>query len=137
MVTGAGGAIGRTIVLQFARDGVTNIAGIDLSPSALESVGSEVATLFPEVEFLPLTGDLSSEVQVESMFQQTIAKFQRLDYVVNNAGIGGPFTPTSEGDLAAFERVMSVNLKGLWLCERAALKQMLTQEPLAPQPLSP
>jgi NAD(P)-dependent dehydrogenase (short-subunit alcohol dehydrogenase family) len=137
LVTGAGGSIGQAIVQQFARDGVTKIAGIDISASALKSVAAHLSSFFPAVEFLALTCDLADEGQVEAAFQQAISKFYRLDYVVNNAGIGGPFAPTSESDVAALERVMNVNLKGVWLCERAALKQMLTQEPLALQEYSP
>lgn len=122
---------------QFARDGVTKIAGVDISASALDSVAASLASLFPAVEFQALTCDLADEAQVEAAFQKAVSRFSRLDYVVNNAGIGGPLVPTTESDVTALERIMSVNLKGVWLCERAALKQMLRQEPLPLQESAP
>ncbi|KFY50306.1 hypothetical protein V496_09415 [Pseudogymnoascus sp. VKM F-4515 (FW-2607)] len=137
LVTGAGGSIGQAIVQQFARDGVTKIAGVDISVSALDSVAASLASLFPAVEFQALTCDLADEAQVEAAFQKAVSRFSRLDYVVNNAGIGGPLVPTTESDVTVLERIMSVNLKGVWLCERAALKQMLRQEPLPLQESAP
>ena len=129
-ITGAGGSIGCACVLQFARDGATNIAGLDISAKGLEATESEVQKQFPGVEFLKLVGDLSSEEQVEEAIQKTVTAFGRLDYAVNNAAIASPFKVTHESTTADFDRVLGINLRGTWFCERAELRQMLKQEPL-------
>lgn len=88
------------------------------------------------MEFLPLALDLTQESEVESAIQKTVAKFGRIDYAINNAGIGQPLKPTSETDVADFEKVMAVNLKGVFLCEKHELRQMEKQEPVVPRDYS-
>jgi NAD(P)-dependent dehydrogenase (short-subunit alcohol dehydrogenase family) len=127
-VTGAGGSIGEACVLQFARDGVTRIAGADLSVTGLERTASALRKEYPAVNFISLMADLSDELQVQRVFQQIIKRFGRIDYAVNNAAIAAPLSSSSEGDFKALEKVLDVNLKGVWLCEREELKLMLTQE---------
>lgn len=84
----------------------------------------------PDLDYLPITVDISDEEQVILAFEATVSKFGRIDYAINNAAIAAPFLPTAETTLADFERVQRVNVRGTWLCEREALKQMLKQEPL-------
>jgi NAD(P)-dependent dehydrogenase (short-subunit alcohol dehydrogenase family) len=79
---------------------------------------------------LKLVADLSSEEQVEGAIQKTVAAFGRLDYAVNNAAIASPFKVTHESTTADFDKVLGINLRGTWFCERAELRQMLKQEPL-------
>jgi NAD(P)-dependent dehydrogenase (short-subunit alcohol dehydrogenase family) len=81
--------------------------------------------------------NLGNEEQVEATFKKVVEKFGRIDYVVNNAAIGSPLLPSTELSSAIFDRIISVNLRGTWLCERAALKQMITQTPLEKEPGSP
>jgi NAD(P)-dependent dehydrogenase (short-subunit alcohol dehydrogenase family) len=57
-------------------------------------------------------------------------KFGRLDYAVNNAAVGASLRPTTEVPASDYDRVLSINLKGTWLCERAELKIMEAQSPL-------
>jgi len=109
---------------------VTKIAGLDLSPTSLQETSSILAQEFPKVEFLQLVVDLSNESQVEVTYQKVVEKFGRIDYAVNNAAISSPLLPSTELSSGIFDRIMSVNLRGVWLCERAALKQMVTQTPL-------
>jgi NAD(P)-dependent dehydrogenase (short-subunit alcohol dehydrogenase family) len=81
--------------------------------------------------------NLGDEEQVESTFKKVVEKFGRIDYVVNNAAIGSPLLPSIELSSAIFDKVISVNLRGTWLCERSALKQMITQTPLEKELGSP
>ncbi|KAK5047283.1 hypothetical protein LTR84_006805 [Exophiala bonariae] len=130
LITGAGGALGRAITLQFARDGVRRIAALDLSDKGLTETAEALKSEVPNVEFLPISVDIGDEEQVIRAFGSTVSKFGRIDYAINNAAIAAPFLPTGETTIADFERVQRVNLRGTWLCEREALKQMVNQEPL-------
>lgn len=77
--------------------------------------------------------DVSKEESINSAVDQTVQRFSRLDIAVNNAGIGVG-GPTDQLSLEDWRKVMSVNLDGLWLCQRAQIRQMLRQEPLDPPP---
>lgn len=129
-VTGAGGCVGRAVVQQFARDGVTKIAGLDVSLTGLTEFEGILKTEFPSVSFLPLVVDITKQAEVEDAVAQTVAKFGRLDYAVNNASVTQSMRPTTEADPSEFDKVIGINLKGTWLCERAELQQMLKQDPL-------
>ncbi|OCL14886.1 NAD(P)-binding protein [Glonium stellatum] len=129
-ITGAGGAIGRACVLQFARDGVTRISAVDISRASLQETADIVAAQFPAVEFLQNLADVTDEESVKTIFENTITRFGRIDYAVNNAAIGSPLLPTSEALSSDYDRVLTINLKGTWLCERSQLKIMAGQSPL-------
>ncbi|OQV03078.1 hypothetical protein CLAIMM_08174 [Cladophialophora immunda] len=130
LVTGAGGALGRAIALQFARDGVRRIAGLDLSDKALNETAASLSAEVLDVDFLPIAVDISDEEQVARAFKSTVDRFGRIDYAINNAAIAAPFVPTGETTLEAFEKVQKINLRGTWLCEREELRYMVKQEPL-------
>jgi len=118
------------VVQQFARDGVTKIAGLDVSLTGLTEFEGILKTEFPSVSFLPLVVDITKQAEVEDAVAQTVAKFGRLDYAVNNASVTQSMRPTTEADPSEFDKVIGINLKGTWLCERAELQQMLKQDPL-------
>jgi NAD(P)-dependent dehydrogenase (short-subunit alcohol dehydrogenase family) len=84
----------------------------------------------PEIEFLPVTVDISDEKQIADAFRQVVDKFSRIDYAINNAAIASPFVTTGDAEVQDFDRVQRINLKGTWLCEREELRQMMKQEPL-------
>lgn len=121
--------MGRAICLQFAQDGVRRISGLDISESALNETESVLLQGFPDVVFYKLVADLTREEEVQLAIQETVLKFGRIDYAVNNAGIGQPLKPTSETKLADFDTVMAVNVRGVFLCEKYELLQMQEQEP--------
>ena len=116
---------------------MTRIAGLDLSSTALQETAKALQQEFPKVVFLELVMNLGDEEQVEATFKKVVEKFGRIDYLVNNAAIGSPLLPSTELSSATFDKIMGVNLKGTWLCERAALTQMVTQVPLEKGPGSP
>lgn len=78
--------------------------------------------------------DTSKEDSVNSAVNQTIKQFGRVDIAINNAGIGGAQKQTHDQELKDWQRVMDVNINGVWLCQRAQIRQMLKQEPLTPPP---
>jgi NAD(P)-dependent dehydrogenase (short-subunit alcohol dehydrogenase family) len=100
----------------------------DLSQEGLEKVSRELKEVDSKVESLLVVGDMSSEADVGRMMEEAVRKFGSVHYCINSAGVTSkPRVRTHELDTEAFDRVMNVNLRGLWLCERAQIRQFLKQ----------
>jgi len=125
LVTGAGSGIGREIALLFARQGAQVVIA-DRDAAAAETVAGEVAAQAGAASAQPL--DVADEAQVQAAFAAVAQRFGRLDILVNNAGIShvGNILETSADD---WDRVMGVNARGVFLCTKAGVAQMLAQEP--------
>lgn len=124
LVTGAATGIGRATALAFAKRGCSVvIADIDLSRT--EVVADEIRAMGTEA--LAVRADVASPADVESLHQATLDAFGRLDYACNNAGIEGLQAPMTETTLENFDRVIGVNLRGLFLCMQAQLPIMIRQ----------
>jgi NAD(P)-dependent dehydrogenase (short-subunit alcohol dehydrogenase family) len=125
LVTGAGSGIGREIALLFARQGAQVVIA-DRDTAAAEKVAAEIGAAGGAAVTQAL--DVADEAQVQSAFTDLAGRFGRIDVVVNNAGIShvGNILETSAAD---WDRVMSVNARGVFLCTKAAVAQMLAQEP--------
>jgi NAD(P)-dependent dehydrogenase (short-subunit alcohol dehydrogenase family) len=124
LVTGAGSGIGRATALAFAEQGARVVVN-DRDTDG----GDETVRLIVEQggEAVLLVADVSLAQDVEGLITKVVETFGRIDFAFNNAGIEGPSHPVAEGDEAAWDRVIDVNLKGTWLCMRAELRQMLAQ----------
>ena len=116
LVTGGGQGIGRGIALHLAANGFTVVI-FDLDAEAAIETAHEA-----NGRIVPLVGDVSDETAVADLLAQIDRDFGRLDGLVNNAGIAGPFTgPPEELQLADWNRVLAVNLTGAFLlCKHAA-----------------
>jgi 2-keto-3-deoxy-L-fuconate dehydrogenase len=125
VVTGAGSGIGREIALLFARQGA-HVLIADRDAVGAETVAGEVAAQGGAATTQPL--DVADEAQVQAVFTEVAQLFGRIDIVVNNAGIShvGNILETSADD---WDRVMNVNARGVFLCTKAGVAQMLAQEP--------
>jgi NAD(P)-dependent dehydrogenase (short-subunit alcohol dehydrogenase family) len=126
-VTGAASGNGRAIVGRLLRDGAS-VAAVDVDPAALERTRAEDWADAGE-RVLCVGGDVADPADVDRAFAAALERFGRLDLLVNNAGInGGPEARgLLETPLAAFDRVWGVNVRGAFLCCRAALPTMLAQ----------
>lgn len=131
-ITGAGSGIGKYTAYSFAKQGVRSFALIDRNP--LTDTVSQLKKDYPDVQIKAIEMDVTSESAVDHSIAQTAKEFGRIDYAVNNAGIGGKMVTTEDADLEDFERVLSVNTKAVWLCQRAQIRQMLKQEKLSDSP---
>lgn len=131
LVTGAGGGIGAAIAKTFIRAGCTRIVITDLQRHSLKTTHQNILQVEPKSEVLVLDGDISNETFVEFLISKTQQTFSRLDYVVNCAGILGADLRSTETSADAFDLVQRVNVRGTWLCARAAIRQMMKQEPLS------
>ena len=115
LVTGGGQGIGRGIALHLAAKGFTVVI-FDLDAEAAIETAHEA-----NGRIVPLVGDVSNEAAVADLLAQIHRDFGRLDGLVNNAGIAGPFTgPLEELQLADWNRVLAVNLTGPFLLARHA-----------------
>lgn len=122
-VTGAGRGIGAATALRLAEDGAHVIlADIDTegckqAAAAVEKVGSQA---------LAVSCNVADREAVETAIQQGVERFGRLDILVNNAGVAhvGSALTTPEED---FDRLMQINVRGVYLCTRSALGHMRTQ----------
>lgn len=121
LVTGGAHGIGRACVERFVADGAqVVIADVDLDEAkALERACDDRAW--------SVAVDVTSEASVEDLVAQTVSRFGRLDVAVNNAGI--LFTSElAETAFADWKRLFDVNVHGVFLCAKAAAKQMTTQQ---------
>ena len=122
LVTGAGSGIGRAASLAFAREGARVVASdVDL-PGGEETV-ARIKLGGGEAVFI--RADVSLVAEVESLVGQTVDTYGQLDCAHNNAAIEGQRALLHEYSEEVWDRVMSVNLKGLWLCMKFEILRML------------
>lgn len=122
--------IGQAVAAAFAAEGCTRIAICDTSLEGLNETAKQLNATkiaeFVEIEIVKV--DVSNSSAVHSMIDQIVARWGRVDYVVNSAGIQGPSLRSTDLDPADFDIINDINYRGLWLCSRAQLSQMLKQE---------
>ena len=125
LITGAGRGIGRAIAGAFAAEGAKlalaarTRAELDETARMVENAGAET---------LVVLADVTDESDVKSMVEQTLARFQTIDILVNSAGIAGPVGPVQANDVSEWVRTVQVNLIGSFLCCHAVLPVMLGQD---------
>lgn len=124
LITGAGAGLGFACAQAFA-DAGARLAITDISQDALDKAVTELESSGTEV--LGLLNDASNSDDVEALLNAIVKRFGRLDIAVNNAGTATPLQEFHEVGEAEFDRVMAVNLKGVWLCMQAEIRQMLQQ----------
>ena len=123
LVTGSGRGIGRAIALRLADAGAA-VAVSDMDADAAESVAGEIRDGGGTA--LAVAADVSDEAAVKSMVRACADELGGLDVVVNNAGIFPP-CPVLGMETAMFDRVIAVNLRGVFLCTREAAAAMVDQ----------
>ncbi|MFJ4219458.1 SDR family oxidoreductase [Curtobacterium luteum] len=122
VVTGGGTGIGRSAALSLAADGWTVVvAGRRAAP--LDEVAAQSERI------VAVVADVAVEADVRRLFDDTVARFGRVDLLFNNAGTGAPATPFDELTLDTWDAVLSVTLTGSFLCAREAFRVMRTQSP--------
>lgn len=124
IVTGASSGIGKATALKFAQSGA-NVVVADVS----EKGGQETLSMIQEGEGngLFVKCNVSQSHDVQNLVEETVNRFGKIDAVFNNAGIEGQMGNTLECTEENFDKVISVNLKGVWLCMKYELEQMLKQ----------
>ena len=129
LITGGGGGIGRATALAFAREG----GRVAVADVAIEAARETVALVNAAGgQAISLSGDVTRDAEVRAMIEDVVRTYGRLDCAFNNAGIAGyqvdaAGKKTADWSEEAFDRMVAVNLKGVWLCMRHELKQMEAQ----------
>lgn len=128
VVTGSASGIGRAIALRFAAEGASVVVS-DVRPDPRE--GGRPTEELAGDRGVFIAADVSRWEDVDRLVGATLERFGRLDVMVNNAGISGryskPLLETTEED---WDAIMAVNLRGVFLCCKRAIAQMVEQEPI-------
>lgn len=124
LVTGGTSGIGRETAVLFAKAGAKVVVAGRREPEGKETVELIRAA---GGDGLFLKADVSKASEVEALIQKTVEKFGRLDAAFNNAGIEGVWVPLIKQTEEDWDRTIDVNLKGVWLCLKYEILQMLKQ----------
>lgn len=129
LITGAARGIGRATALLFAKEGA-RVAAADISAEATKSTVDEINAAGGQA--IAIAADVTKRAEVDAMIARAVSAFGRLDCAFNNAGISGwqvgaGGKRTADWPEKAVDRMLEVNLKGVWLALRAELEQMVRQ----------
>ena len=122
LVTGGASGIGKAAALAFAREGARVLAA-DVNVEGGEETVRDIKDLGADAAFVRV--DVSVDADVQEMVAEAVGRFGRLDVAVNNAGIEGALAPTAEYPEEMWDRVLAVNLTGVWRCMRREIPEML------------
>ncbi|WP_069865776.1 glucose 1-dehydrogenase [Pseudomonas citronellolis] len=124
LVTGAAAGMGLATARAFAQSG----ASVVLADRDGKRAAEEAANIVAEGgTAIGLACDVSDELQVAALVARTVAEYGRLDMAFNNAGVMAKLAPTAEATSEEFDRVIGINLRGVWLCMKYELQQMQRQ----------
>ncbi|MEH2079119.1 MAG: glucose 1-dehydrogenase [Nostoc sp.] len=124
LVTGGTTGIGRATAIAFGAAGAKVVfsgrrdAERETTSAMIREIGAEC---------LFVRSDVSSETEVKALIEKTVASYGRLDFAFNNAGFGRPPKPLHEQSVEDFDSMMATNLRGVFLCMKYEIQQMLTQ----------
>ncbi|MGY4830885.1 SDR family oxidoreductase [Sphaerotilaceae bacterium SBD11-9] len=124
LVTGGGGGIGRATALAFVREGA-KVAVVDVNAAAAQAVADEIVAAGGDA--IAIATDISRGEQVAAMVETVVGRFGRLDIAFNNAALDLEHEPLHKISEEMFDRLVSVNVKGTWLCMKHEIEQMLKQ----------
>ncbi len=121
IVTGAGGGIGAAVVRALVARGYA-VAAVDRDAAPVDALAAELGE-----QVLAVAADVSTAEGAEAYVQATLERFGRIDHLHNNAGIEGRAVAIEESDPADFDRVLTVNARGVYLGMRAVLPHLYAQ----------
>ena len=122
LVTGANSGIGKAVAIALANDGANVVVNYITHPEAADEVVKKIENNGGNA--IAIKADVSNESEVQSMFQQMIAKYGTIDILINNAGLQKDAS-VENMTLADWQLVINVNLTGQFLCAREAVKEFV------------
>jgi len=122
LVTGGSSGIGKACALAFSRAGAIVTIVADINQEGLDQTVSEM-----EGEGLSIRLDVSKPDQVKNLIDEVVKRYGRIDCAINNAGVEGTLAPTTDCTEENWDKVININLKGIWLCMKYEIPQMLKQ----------
>ncbi|PYI04187.1 NAD(P)-binding protein [Aspergillus sclerotiicarbonarius CBS 121057] len=135
-ITGAASGIGKATAYSLAQHGVRQLAIADINFPAAQDTAHDLQSQFSDVQALPLNLNVADPASIKSAITKTVARFGRIDYAVNSAGIVGSTAYSSEHDIADWQKTLDVNLNGVWMASREEIAVMMTQEKMDDSPRS-
>ena len=125
LVTGGSSGLGRATAIAFAKAG----AKVSIADIA-DDGGAETIRIIEQAggEAIYIHADMRNEADIRMMVEKTVATFGRLDFAYNNAGISGGARPDEYWDSAIFDDTFAINARGVYLCMKYEVAQMLTQD---------
>ena len=124
LVTGAVSGLGSATAKAFAEAGASVVLA-DWNEKEVKASAKELADKGYQTLAIPC--DVSDDAQVEAMVKQTVATFGRLDAAYNNAGVQNVLAETADSPRDDYDRIMGINLRGVWSCMKFELQQMRAQ----------
>jgi NAD(P)-dependent dehydrogenase (short-subunit alcohol dehydrogenase family) len=124
LVTGAASGLGLATAKAFAESGAAVVLA-DWNEKAVQTAAEELAA--QRHKTLAIRCDVSDDAQVEAMVKQTVVTFGRLDAAYNNAGVQNVLAETADSPRDDYDRIMAINLRGVWSCMKFELQQMREQ----------
>jgi len=124
LVTGGSSGIGRATALAFARDGAKVVIAArreNLGQAVVQEIKKEAG------EAIFIKTDVTRQPDIENLFIKIMENYGKLDYAFNNAGVGGPMSRLAKETTETWDLVMNTNLRGVWLCMKYEIQQMLRQ----------
>lgn len=126
IITGAGSGLGQASALQIAKEGAKLVL-VDLNEAGLKETEAKVLKAAPNAETLLITANVADEQAVQNFVNETVAKFGKIDGFFNNAGIEGKQNLTEDFGIDEFQKVVSINLNGVFYGMKYVLKVMKEQ----------
>jgi NAD(P)-dependent dehydrogenase (short-subunit alcohol dehydrogenase family) len=124
LVTGAGAGMGLATAQAFAKAGAAVVLA-DFKEDAVKAAAEKLKAAGHKA--LAVRCDVSDDVQVAEMVDRTVSEFGRLDAAFNNAGVMARIAPTADSTREEWERVIGINLRGVWSCMKHELRHMERQ----------
>ncbi|MGH7963220.1 MAG: SDR family oxidoreductase [Candidatus Binatia bacterium] len=124
LVTGGGSGIGRATALALAKEGATVVVS-DIVVAGGEETVRLIKDAGGEASFIK--ADVAKNAEVEDLIKKTVETYGRLDCAFNNAGIEGEMSTTVDCSEENWDRIIAINLTGVWLCLKHEIPQMLKQ----------
>jgi NAD(P)-dependent dehydrogenase (short-subunit alcohol dehydrogenase family) len=124
LVTGGGSGIGRQACLVFSREGA-QVVVCDVALEGGQETVSQIEQAGGQATFI--RADVAQAAEVEALVAKTVETYGRLDCAYNNAGIAGQTARVADDSEQNWQRILSINLKGVWLCLKYEIAHMLQQ----------
>lgn len=124
IVTGAAAGIGRSTAIAFAEQGAAVVVA-DINEAGVEAVVNDITSAGGKA--VAVVCDVTKDADVEAMVAKALRDFGRLDFAFNNAGIEIEHSKLADGDESEFDKIMDVNVKGVWRCMKHQIPVMLKQ----------
>jgi NAD(P)-dependent dehydrogenase (short-subunit alcohol dehydrogenase family) len=124
LVTGAGSGMGLATAQAFAADGAAVVLA-DVNEAAVHKAAEQLIAAGHKA--IAARCDVADDAQVKAMVEETVSTFGRLDAAYNNAGVQSPVAETADASDEDFDRVIAINLRGVWTCMKYELRQIRKQ----------